>query len=79
MQLLTDTEQVRQTELQASQVLVALLAMVVPAGQALVQVLLAEGLRKKPVVQVMHAVWVVQVAQGLTHFVQVVGLTVVSG
>jgi hypothetical protein len=36
-------------------------------------------LRKKPEAQVMHEICVVQVAQGLTHRVQVVGLTLASG
>ena len=76
MQFVVVTEQVWQIVLQASQELVALLGMKVPVGQVAEQVAPA---KKNPFAQVMQAVWVVQVAQGLTHAVQVVGLTAVSG
>ena len=76
MQLEVETEQVRQIESHRSQVLVALLAIVVPAGQVGVQVTLS---RKNPEAQVMQAVWLVHVAQGLTQTTQRAGSLLVRG
>ena len=69
-------EQVRQIGLHGSQVFVELFMMKVPVVQVVPQ---AVPERKNPEAQVMQEVWPVQVAQGLTQAVQVVGLIAVSG